>query len=88
MQKSFIIMVLIGLLTLQTAAQEFPELPIFDADEIFLEGITVLEQFPVLVAVDPNRELNYFDPSTKIWQTVAYPDEVDRMWYVVARWYL
>jgi len=64
------------------AAQEDTPLPVLNPDEIFLDGITILEHLPVLTYDNSTREIDYFDPEVQQWETIPYPEEVDQFFAI------
>lgn len=69
------------ILTPATAQDETP-LPILHAEDIFAEGVTVLERLPVLNYDNEARELYYFDPEKMVWETIPYPRSFDAIDFV------
>ena len=71
------LLIIVGLLYLFSVAQaQDNDIP--SADDIFVDGVTVLARLPVLQFDRENREVDYFDPDTLTWNSYPYPDEVER----------
>ncbi len=50
------------------------DLPILDADVIFMDNITVLAELPVLDTFNNDGTIRYFDPEKRQWQIYDYPE--------------
>lgn len=71
------LLIIIGLLCLFSVAQA-QDSSIVSADDIFADGVTVLERLSVIEFDRFNQHLYYFDPDTLVWSDFPYPDEASR----------
>jgi hypothetical protein len=78
MMRYFIPILLLLLLFSPAAAQEESPFPVLNAEEIFAEGVTVLERLPVIEFDSENHLLYYFNPEAMEWSSYPYPNEVVR----------
>lgn len=75
----YLLPILLILLTLNlVSAQEETPFPVLNAEDIFAEGVTVMERLTVIEFDRENRLVYYFNPETMLWSSYPYPDEVIR----------
>jgi hypothetical protein len=76
--RYFLVSLLLLILLCPSAAQDETPFPVVQAEDVFAEGVTVLERLSVIDFDWENRLVYYFNPETSLWTSYAYPDEVVR----------
>jgi hypothetical protein len=64
------------LLLSPSAAQEETPFPILRAEDIFAEGVTILERLPVLEMDRQSQQIKYYNPDTDEWELYDFPRNV------------
>jgi hypothetical protein len=77
--RYFLPILLLLLLLSPAAAQEDSPFPVLDAEDVFAEGVTVLERLPILHFDNALRKLYYFNPQTEQWEIFDYPQEIQEL---------